>query len=69
MIRPRNYGCGRHLVDVRRRIFDLNQYDAAVIFEDDFVPPATYLQEMMNLLLIGFLELLEAIAKQQTSPY
>jgi hypothetical protein len=50
VVRPQNYGCGWNLIDVRRRIFDHCQYDAAFIFEDDFLPQVTYLQEMINLL-------------------
>lgn len=41
--RPRNFGCGRNLVDVRRQLFDNAGYERVFMFEDDAVPTTNYL--------------------------
>jgi len=48
--RPRNFGCGRNLIDVRRQLFDHLRYDRVFVFEDDLVVGPNYLQYCVNLL-------------------
>ena len=50
VIRPRNFGCGRQLVDIRRQMFDNLGFERAFIFEDDLVVSPQYLQYCENLL-------------------
>lgn len=48
--RPRNFGCGRNLVDVRRQLFDNAGYERVFMFEDDAVPTTNYLIMVERLL-------------------
>ena len=41
--RPRNFGCGRNLIDLRRQLFDYLGYDEVFVFEDDMVVSSDYL--------------------------
>lgn len=41
--RGENLGCGRNLIDLRRRLFDQEGYEWAFIFEDDMVVAPQYL--------------------------
>ena len=42
--RPRNFGCGRNLIDVRRQLFDNMRYEQVFIFEDDMVVSPHYIR-------------------------
>lgn len=41
--RPHNFGCGRNLIDIRRRLFDQEGYEAVFVFEDDMILSPHYL--------------------------
>lgn len=48
--RPRNFGCGRNLIDARRQLFDNLGYERVFVLEDDMVVSSTYFQFCENLL-------------------
>ena len=41
--RPRNFGCGRNLIDVRRQLFDNLGFERVFVFEDDMVISENYI--------------------------
>jgi len=48
--RPRNYGCGRNIIDARVQLFTNMGYDRVFIFEDDMVPTPQYMKLCQNML-------------------
>ncbi len=50
VLRPTNYGCGRNLIDAKRKLFDDLNYDQVFVFEDDMLVSPDYLQLSLNLL-------------------
>jgi hypothetical protein len=48
--RPRNFGCGRSLIDIRHQMFDCMGYKRAFIFEDDMILSRSYLEFTTNLM-------------------
>lgn len=51
--RPRNYGCGRNLIDAREQLFQNMGYDNVFVFEDDMVVSPTYMRTCLDLLEWG----------------
>lgn len=47
--RPSNAGCGRHLIDARRQIFDNAGFSRAYFFEDDLVVSPHYITKVDSL--------------------
>ena len=51
--RPRNYGCGRNIIDARVQLFSNMGYEKVFVFEDDLIVSSNYLQLCLNLLKWG----------------
>lgn len=47
--RPRNFGCGRNLIDARRQLFDNMGYDKVFIFEDDMLVSQNYVKLVLEM--------------------
>ena len=47
--RPKNFGCGRNIIDARRQLFDNMGYKRVFIFEDDLVVTPNYINYTLNL--------------------
>lgn len=47
--RPRNFGCGRNIIDARRQLFDRLGYRRVFVLEDDMILSSTYFQYVTNL--------------------
>lgn len=50
IVRPRNYGCGRNIIDARVQLFTNMGYDRVFLFEDDMTPTPQYMRLCMHLL-------------------
>ncbi|MDN3506136.1 MAG: glycosyltransferase [Simkaniaceae bacterium] len=50
ILRDKNFGCGKNLIDARRQIFDKHKYEKALILEDDNKISSNYIQLMLELL-------------------
>ena len=48
--RDENWGIGRHLIDARRRLFDQQNYDRVLLFEDDMVLAPSYVATLLNIM-------------------
>ncbi len=48
--RDENWGIGRHLIDARRRLFDQQNYDRVLLFEDDMVLAPSYVATLLNMM-------------------
>ena len=48
--RSENWGIGRHLIDARRRLFDEQEYDCVLLFEDDMVLAPSYVETLLSML-------------------
>ena len=48
--RDENWGIGRHLIDARRRLFDEQNYDRVLLFEDDMVLAPSYVATLLNMM-------------------
>lgn len=47
--RPRNYGCGRNIIDARVQLFANMEYDKVFVFEDDMTITPQYLRLCLNM--------------------
>lgn len=47
--RPRNFGCGRNIIDARRQLFDHLQYRRVFVFEDDMKIAPNYIGFVTNM--------------------
>ena len=48
--RDENWGIGRHLIDARRSLFDQQNYDRVLLFEDDMVLAPSYVATLLNMM-------------------
>lgn len=48
--RPRNYGCGRNIIDARVQLFTNMKYEQVFVFEDDLVISPHYIKVCLNLM-------------------
>ena len=48
--RPRNFGCGRNIIDARRQLFDNLGFEKSFVMEDDMVVSKTYFEYCLNLM-------------------
>ncbi len=49
VLRDRNWGIGRHLIDARRTLFDKLGYDRILLLEDDMVLAPTYVETVFSI--------------------
>ena len=49
VLRDRNWGIGRHLIDARRTLFDELNYDRVILLEDDMILAPSYIQTVLDL--------------------
>ena len=49
VLRDRNWGIGRHLIDARRTLFDELNYDRVILLEDDMILAPSYIQTVLEL--------------------
>jgi len=49
VLRDRNWGIGRHLIDARRTLFDELGYDRILLLEDDMVLAPTYVETVFSI--------------------
>lgn len=50
IVRPKNVGCGKNIIDVRRQLFDNLGFEKVFIFEDDMIVAPNYISLTLNLL-------------------
>ena len=48
--RSENWGIGRNLIDARRTLFDEQEYDRVLLFEDDMVLAPSYVETVLNIM-------------------
>ena len=48
--RDETWGIGRHLIDARRSLFDQQNYDRVLLFEDDMVLAPSYVATLLNMM-------------------
>jgi hypothetical protein len=49
VLRDRNWGIGRHLIDARRTLFDELNYERVILLEDDMILAPSYIQTVLEL--------------------
>jgi hypothetical protein len=49
VLRDRNWGIGRHLIDARRTLFDELNYDRVILLEDDMILAPSYIETVLEL--------------------
>ena len=49
VLRDRNWGIGRHLIDARRTLFDELNYERVILLEDDMILAPSYIQSVLEL--------------------
>ena len=50
VLRPDNWGIGRHLIDARRTLFDELNYDRLILLEDDMLLAPNYIQTVVDMM-------------------
>jgi len=49
VLRDKNWGIGRHLIDARRTLFDELNYERVILLEDDMILAPSYIQTVLDL--------------------
>lgn len=49
VLRTKNWGIGRHLIDARRTLFDTLNYDRILLLEDDMILAPSYVQTVLEI--------------------
>lgn len=49
VLRDKNWGIGKHLIDARRTLFDELNYDRVILLEDDMVLAPSYIETVLEL--------------------